>query len=50
MPISEVLRDKLLFPRGVLILLKETELFGPMLDQAIEDIDAAMSLLDEVEA
>ncbi len=32
-------RDRLVFSRGVLALLRDTELFGPMLDKAIEDLD-----------
>lgn len=35
----ETVREKLLFPRGVLSILKDTELFGPMIDQAIKDLD-----------
>ena len=31
--------DRLAFPRGVLCLLKDTQLFGPMVEQALEDID-----------
>ena len=36
---SESVREKLLFSRGVLSILKETDLFGPLIDQAIEDLD-----------
>ena len=32
-------KEKLSFPRGVLVLLKDTRLFGPQVEQAIEDID-----------
>ena len=34
------LREKLAFPRGILKILKETQLFGPMVEKALEDIDA----------
>ncbi len=37
--IEESVKDRLMFPRGVLCLLKETELFGPIIEKAIEDID-----------
>ena len=35
----EIVREKLLFPRGVLSILRDTDLFGPMIDQAIADLD-----------
>ncbi|MBI2095069.1 MAG: hypothetical protein HYT89_02755 [Candidatus Omnitrophica bacterium] len=35
----EIVREKLLFPRGVLSILHDTDLFGPMIDQAMEDLD-----------
>ena len=36
---SENVREKLLFPRGVLSILKDTVLFGSLVDKAIEDLD-----------
>ncbi len=33
------IREKLLFQRGILSLLKDTNLFGPLIDQALEDAD-----------
>ena len=44
------LKEKLSFPRGVLKLLKETELFGPVIEQALEDIDSLSNRLEELEA
>ena len=35
----ESIEDKLLFMKGVLCLLKETDLFGPMVEKALNDMD-----------
>lgn len=39
MHLTDEILDRLIFPRGVLLLLKETGLFGPEIDKAIEDMD-----------
>ncbi|GEM_PF-3399808 len=36
--------EMLLFPRDFLLLLKETQLFGPMVDKAIEDIETFIKM------
>lgn len=36
---QEELEEKALFSRGVFYLLKETGLFGPLLDQALQNLD-----------
>ena len=36
---SDDIRKKLAFQRGVLTILKETDLFGPMIEKALEEID-----------
>lgn len=41
---SNQLKDKLLFPRGLLTLLNDTNLFGPLVEKAIEDIDFLIEL------
>jgi len=39
------LKEKLLFPRGVLVLLRETGLFNSLIDKAIEDMDSVLEEL-----
>ena len=34
--------EKLLYVRGVLTLLKDTELFGDVLDKALQDLDVIL--------
>jgi hypothetical protein len=44
-PDSEEMRfiqETLSFPRAMLVLLRETNLFCPLIDKAIDDIDAAL--------
>ncbi len=36
--------EMLLFPRDFLLLLKETQVFGPMVDRAIEDIETFIKM------
>ena len=36
---AEDVREQIEFVRGFLTLLKETELFGPMMERALEAID-----------
>lgn len=36
------LSERLKFTRGVLEILKDTRLFGPLVDQAIEDLEDLM--------
>ena len=43
--LGDDIRRKLAFQRGVLTLLKETDLFGPMIEKALEDID---DIIDKV--
>ena len=42
------IKDKLLFQRGVLLLLKETRLFGPLIEKAVEDLDSVMEKLNQI--
>ena len=42
-------RERLSFPRGLLVLLKETELFGPLIDQALEDVDFLLKHAEALE-
>ena len=37
---TDEILQKLTFQRGILKLLKDTELMGPMIDKAIEEIDS----------
>ena len=39
------LQDKLEFPRALLLQLRETRLFNPMIDEAIEDIDDILTMI-----
>ena len=39
-----VMCERLMFPRGVLALLKETELFAAEVDRALTDIDHAIDM------
>ncbi len=39
--------DHLFFPRGVLLLLKETGLFGPEIDKALEDMDYLIQIFED---
>ena len=41
----ESMEDKLLFVKGVLCLLKETHLFGPLLGRAVDNIDFVLTSL-----
>lgn len=41
------LRDRLEFPRAVLVQLRDTCLCNSMVDEAIEDIDAILNLTPE---
>ena len=46
---ADAVRKKLAFQRGVLTLVtmvKETELFRPMIDQAMEDIEELLEQVD----
>ena len=36
--------EMLMFPRDFLLLLKETQLFGPLVDKAIEDIETFIKM------
>ncbi len=45
---AQEIKDSLQFPRSVLVLLKETRLFSPLLDQAIEDIDSVIKKAEEL--
>ncbi|HTL69743.1 MAG TPA: hypothetical protein VL404_00485 [Candidatus Eisenbacteria bacterium] len=36
----QFMRERLAFPRGILKLLKDTEFCGPLVEKALEDIDA----------
>lgn len=40
-------KEKLAFVRGVLALLLDTGLFGPLLDRAAEELDSVASSLEE---
>lgn len=37
--VNDDIRQKLAFQRGVLTLLKDTDLFGPMIEKALKDLD-----------
>jgi hypothetical protein len=37
-----------MFLRGVLLLLSETRLFGPMIEKAVVDLDFVMEKLGEI--
>ena len=41
------IRDKLLYPRAVLELLRQTDLFGEELKQALRDIDYVIEQIDQ---
>ena len=43
----EETKEKLTFVRGVLALLLETGLFGPLLERASEELDAVAASLEE---
>jgi len=42
------IKERLAFQRGVLLLLKETRLFGPLIEKAVEDLDFVMEKLDPI--
>ena len=42
----EILKEKLLYPKGVLVLLKDTNLFNEALDKAIEEIESTVNILN----
>ena len=44
----EQFREKLLFSRGALALLKETNLFGPIIDTVVDDMDFLIQKMDEL--
>lgn len=40
--LAKTVTEGLLFPRGVLAILQETRLFGPIIDEAIRQIDEVL--------
>ena len=44
----EDIEDRLLFLKGVLCLLKATELFGPMIEKGLGDIDFVLQHLEHL--
>ncbi len=36
--------DKLIFVRGFLVLLRDTRLFGPLLERAIDELDDVVEI------
>jgi hypothetical protein len=42
------IKERLVFQRGVLLLLKETRLFGPMIEKALEDLDFVIEQIDRM--
>ncbi len=44
-----MLKEKLLYPKAVLELLRATRLFGPQIDEAIDDLDQLLRLIDPEE-
>ncbi len=42
----EEIRDRLEFPKAVLTLLKDTELFGPAVERALKDVDFLIQKAD----
>lgn len=41
------IRERLEFPRGVLSILQETQLFSPLVQAALQDLDYVLALLRE---
>ncbi len=41
------IRERLVFPRAILSLLKDTNVFGELLDQALDDLDAVLERLPQ---
>ena len=48
--IEDCLKDRLELPKAVMIQLRETCLFNPMIDKAIEDIDYLLEKAQQNEA
>ena len=42
------IKERLAFQRGVLLLLKETRLFGPLIEKAIEDLDFVIERIERM--
>lgn len=40
--LPEEVVDRLIFAKDVLVLLEDTRLFGPLISQAIDDIDSLL--------
>ena len=45
----EQFKEKLCFQRDLLRLLSDTNLFGPMIEKALEDIETLIQALDNIE-
>lgn len=45
--LKEAVRESIALPYGVLTLLRDTQMFGPMLEKAIDDLDALTKKLKE---
>ena len=48
--VQSLLKERLELPRAILVQLRETCLFNPLLDKAIEDIDHLLTKGDPNEA
>ena len=46
--LEEEIKERLLFQKGVLALLKDTDLFGSMVEKAIQDIDFVIERLSQI--